>query len=44
MYRLSSTGIISTNLYLNNAGIAYGGSGLDSLSACAPSLMTLIMD
>ena len=36
-----STGIISTNLYLNNAGISYGGSGLDSLSACAPSLMTL---
>lgn len=32
-----SNGIISTNLYLNDAGISYGGSGLDSLSACAPS-------
>mgnify|MGYP001348126983 FL=1 len=32
-----SNGIISTNLYLNDAEISYGGSGLDSLSACAPS-------
>ena len=32
-----SSGIISTNLYLNDAEILYGGSGLDSLSACAPS-------